>query len=46
MLLAAKRDWTAACSAWRAALAIFRELHMPEAADVAARLAEPPTLVT
>jgi DNA-binding SARP family transcriptional activator/tetratricopeptide (TPR) repeat protein len=38
MLLAAKRDWTAACSAWRAALTIFCELHMPEAAYVAARL--------
>jgi DNA-binding SARP family transcriptional activator len=38
MLLAAERDWTAACPAWRAALAIFCELHMPEAAQAAARL--------
>jgi DNA-binding SARP family transcriptional activator/predicted negative regulator of RcsB-dependent stress response len=46
LLLAAKGDWAAACSAWRAALVIFRELGMPEAAEVAARLAEPPTLAT
>jgi DNA-binding SARP family transcriptional activator/tetratricopeptide (TPR) repeat protein len=39
-------DQTAARRAWRAALVIFRELGMPEAADVAARLAEPPTPAT
>jgi tetratricopeptide (TPR) repeat protein len=44
MLLATRGDPTAACRAWRSALAIFRELDMPEASDVAARLAEPPTL--
>jgi tetratricopeptide (TPR) repeat protein len=44
--LLAKRDPTAAYRAWKSALAIFRELNMPEAADVAARLAEPPTLAT
>jgi DNA-binding SARP family transcriptional activator len=46
MLQAAKGDPRAASSAWRPALAIFRELGMPEAADVAAQLAEPPTLAT
>jgi DNA-binding SARP family transcriptional activator len=46
MLLATKGDLTAACRAWRSALAIFRKLGMPEAADVATRLAEPPTLAT
>jgi hypothetical protein len=45
-LQAAKGDKAAACSAWRDALAIFGELRMPEAADVAAQLAEPPTLAT
>jgi hypothetical protein len=38
LLLAAKGDPTAARSAWRAALAIFRELGMPEPLEVAARL--------
>jgi DNA-binding SARP family transcriptional activator len=46
LLLATRGDLTAACRAWRAALVIFRELGMPEAADVAARLAESPTLAT
>jgi DNA-binding SARP family transcriptional activator/tetratricopeptide (TPR) repeat protein len=41
LLLAAKGDHDAACSAWRAALTILRELDMPEAADVAARLDQP-----
>jgi hypothetical protein len=44
MLLATRGDLTAAGRAWRAALVMFRELGMPEAAEVAARLAEPPTL--
>jgi tetratricopeptide (TPR) repeat protein len=38
LLLAAKGDPTAACQAWRSALAIFRELDMPEAGEVAAWL--------
>jgi len=38
MLLAAKREQAAAGTAWQSALVIFRELDMPEAADVAARL--------
>jgi hypothetical protein len=38
LLLAAKSDPTAAGSAWQTALAIFRELHMPEATEVAVRL--------
>jgi DNA-binding SARP family transcriptional activator/predicted negative regulator of RcsB-dependent stress response len=38
LLLAAKGDPTAARAAWRAALAIFQELDMPEAAEVATRL--------
>jgi DNA-binding SARP family transcriptional activator/tetratricopeptide (TPR) repeat protein len=38
LLLAAKRDPAAARLAWQTALAIFRELHMPEATDVAVRL--------
>jgi DNA-binding SARP family transcriptional activator/uncharacterized protein HemY len=38
MLHAAKDDPAAARAAWRSALAIFRELNMPEAAEVAARL--------
>jgi DNA-binding SARP family transcriptional activator/predicted negative regulator of RcsB-dependent stress response len=38
MLLADKGDLTAACRAWRSALTIFRELDMPEAAEVAAWL--------
>lgn len=46
LLLADKGDPTGACRAWRSALAIFGELGMPEAAEVAARLAEPPTLAT
>jgi DNA-binding SARP family transcriptional activator/tetratricopeptide (TPR) repeat protein len=46
MLQDATGDKTAACAAWRSALAIFRELDLPEAADVAAQLAEPPTLAT
>jgi DNA-binding SARP family transcriptional activator len=46
VLLANRGDLAAACRAWRSALAIFRELGMPEAADVAARLAELPTLAT
>jgi tetratricopeptide (TPR) repeat protein len=37
-LHAAKDDLAAARAAWRSALAIFRELNMPEAAEVAARL--------
>jgi hypothetical protein len=41
-----KSDPTAACRTWKAALAIFRELGIPEAADVAERLTEPPTLAT
>ena len=45
LLLAVKGDPTAACRAWRSALAILRELDMPEAADVAP-LAKPPTLAT
>jgi DNA-binding SARP family transcriptional activator/tetratricopeptide (TPR) repeat protein len=46
MLLADKGSPTAACAAWRAAFLIFSELGMPEAAYVAAQLAEPPTLAT
>jgi DNA-binding SARP family transcriptional activator/predicted negative regulator of RcsB-dependent stress response len=38
LLLAAKGDPTAARWAWRAALAIFQELDMPTAAEVATRL--------
>jgi hypothetical protein len=38
MLLADNGDLTAACQAWHSALAIFRELGMPEAAGVAAWL--------
>jgi DNA-binding SARP family transcriptional activator/predicted negative regulator of RcsB-dependent stress response len=38
LLLAAKGDSAAARAAWQPALAIFRELEMPEAAEVAARL--------
>ena len=38
MLLAAKGEQAAAGTAWQSALVIFRELDMPEAADVAARL--------
>jgi tetratricopeptide (TPR) repeat protein len=38
LLLVAKSDPTAARRAWRAALAIFQELDMPEAAEVATRL--------
>jgi hypothetical protein len=38
MLHAARGDPAAASSAWHSALAIFRELDMPEAAEVAARL--------
>jgi hypothetical protein len=38
MLLADKGDLTAACRAWHSALMIFRELDMPEAAEVAAWL--------
>ena len=45
-LLAAKGEQAAAGTAWQSALAIFRELGMPEAAEVAARLAEPPMLAT
>jgi DNA-binding SARP family transcriptional activator/tetratricopeptide (TPR) repeat protein len=37
-LLIAKGDQTAASTAWQSALAIFRELDLPEAAEVAARL--------
>jgi DNA-binding SARP family transcriptional activator/tetratricopeptide (TPR) repeat protein len=40
LLHADKGEPTAACRAWRAALVIFRELGMPEAAEVAARLAD------
>ena len=39
-LLATRGDLTAACRAWHSTLAIFRELDMPEAADVAARLVD------
>jgi tetratricopeptide (TPR) repeat protein len=46
MLHAAQGDPIAARSAWQGALAILTNLGMPEAADVAARLAEPPTLAT
>jgi DNA-binding SARP family transcriptional activator/predicted negative regulator of RcsB-dependent stress response len=46
LLLDAKSNPTAACRVWHSALAIFHELDMPEAADVAAQLAEPPTLAT
>jgi DNA-binding SARP family transcriptional activator/tetratricopeptide (TPR) repeat protein len=45
-MVLAKSDPAAAYRAWMSGLAIFRELGMPEAADVAARLAEPPTLAT
>jgi DNA-binding SARP family transcriptional activator/tetratricopeptide (TPR) repeat protein len=37
-MLLAKSDPTAACRAWHSALTIFRELDMPEAAEVAAWL--------
>jgi tetratricopeptide (TPR) repeat protein len=45
-MLLADSDPAEARQALHAALAIFRELAMPEAADVAARLAEPPTFAT
>ena len=46
ILLAAEGKQAAAGMAWQSALAIFRQLGMTEAAEVAARLAEPPTLAT
>ena len=46
MLRAARGEQAAAGRAWQSALAIFHELGMPETAEVAARLAEPPTLAT
>ena len=45
-MLLADSDPAEARQALHGALAIFRELGMPEAGDVAARLAEPPTLAT
>jgi predicted negative regulator of RcsB-dependent stress response len=37
-LLATKGEQTAAGTAWQSALAIFRELHMPEAVELTALL--------